>query len=84
MVTIEIAREEKGDAMGPALWVYVVEGVERKPVREVSWFFEDADNVHEAWIGVYVAKQTPDAISGHEKDDLQSYFFTFRGRLCLG
>ena len=77
MVTIEIAREEKGDTLGPALWIYVIEGVERRPIREVSWFFEDADGGPEAWIGLYAAKPNPDTIPGHEKDELDVMFTHF-------
>lgn len=40
------------------LWVYAVEGVERRPLREVTWVFEKEEG--ECWLGVYVAKPTKD------------------------
>ncbi|RPD72934.1 hypothetical protein L226DRAFT_536776 [Lentinus tigrinus ALCF2SS1-7] len=45
-VTIEVRRE--GDELGTSLWVYeVVQGpggeVERRPLREVTWFFGDEE-----------------------------------------
>ncbi|KAI9889548.1 MAG: hypothetical protein M1814_005242 [Vezdaea aestivalis] len=64
-VTIEIEREQKNGELGPGLWVYVIEGVQRKPIREVGWFFEDADKVGDAWVGVYAAKPTADAGTGN-------------------
>lgn len=48
--TVEMAREEDG-----SLWVYLLEGVKRRPLREVTWFFE-GDGEEECWIGVYAAK----------------------------
>ncbi len=54
-VGIEMRREEDG-----SLWIYVrekdVEGGEGlRPVREVTWAFEDEDE-RECWIGVYAAR----------------------------
>ena len=45
-VTIEVRRE--GDELGTSLWVYeIVQGtdgeVERRPLREVTWFFGDEE-----------------------------------------
>jgi uncharacterized protein len=47
---IEMAREEDG-----SLWVYLLQGVKRSPLREVTWFF-DGDGEEECWVGVYAAK----------------------------
>ncbi|KAK9595958.1 hypothetical protein V6Z92_002450 [Aspergillus fumigatus] len=48
--TIEIVREAD-----ESLWVYLVEGVQKSPLREVTWCFEEQENV-ECWVGVYAAK----------------------------
>lgn len=48
--TIEMAREKDG-----SLWVYLLEGVRRSPLREVTWFFE-GDGKEDCWVGVYAAK----------------------------
>jgi hypothetical protein len=37
------------------LWIYLVEGVQKSPLREVTWFFEEQENV-ECWVGVYAAR----------------------------
>jgi len=49
-VTLE-AKNEKG-----ALWIYVVEGVKRVPVREVTWALADGDNT--MWVGIFAARPT--------------------------
>lgn len=48
--TIEMAKEKDG-----SLWVYLVEGVKRSPLRSVTWFF-DGNEDEECWVGVYAAK----------------------------
>jgi regulation of enolase protein 1 (concanavalin A-like superfamily) len=48
--TIEMAREHDG-----SLWVYLIEGVERVPLREVTWAFED-NATAQCWIGAFAAK----------------------------
>lgn len=48
--TIELSKESDG-----SLWVYLLEGVKRSPMREVTWFF-DGSGEDECWIGVYAAK----------------------------
>lgn len=54
-VTVEMVREKDG-----SLWIYVIEGVERKPIREVTWVFEEAEHNgpkdRECWVGAYAAK----------------------------
>jgi regulation of enolase protein 1 (concanavalin A-like superfamily) len=52
--TIEVARESDG-----SLWIYLVEGISRAPIREVTWVFEDEASA-ECWIGPYVAKPAKD------------------------
>ncbi|RAH75777.1 hypothetical protein BO86DRAFT_393990 [Aspergillus japonicus CBS 114.51] len=56
--TLEIVRESDN-----SLWIYLVEGVQKSPLREVTWFFEDT-NVQDLWIGLYAAKPSS------EKEDL--------------
>jgi regulation of enolase protein 1 (concanavalin A-like superfamily) len=48
--TIELVREDDN-----TLWVYLVEGVSRVPLREVTWAFEQEETA-ECWIGAYAAK----------------------------
>ena len=48
--TIEMSKEKDG-----SLWVYLLEGVKRCPLREVTWFF-DGDDTEDCWVGVYAAK----------------------------
>ena len=48
--TIELSKEKDG-----ALWVYLLEGVQRSPLREITWFFEGAES-ESCWVGVYAAK----------------------------
>ncbi|KKK18581.1 hypothetical protein AOCH_006989 [Aspergillus ochraceoroseus] len=48
--TIEINKEQDN-----SLWIYLVEGVQKSPIREVTWVFEEQD-VTDCWIGVYAAK----------------------------
>lgn len=54
-VTVEMGREVDG-----SLWVFVVEGVERRAVREVTWVFEDVGGEgredRECWVGAYAAR----------------------------
>ena len=48
-VTVEMEKGEDG-----SLWVYLIEGVKRVPLREVTWVFEDEDR--ECWVGAYAAR----------------------------
>lgn len=48
--TIELVREEDN-----TLWVYLVEGISRVPLREVTWAFEQEETA-ECWIGSYAAR----------------------------
>jgi uncharacterized protein len=48
--TIEMCKEKDG-----SLWVYLLEGVKRCPLREITWFSE-GDGKEECWVGVYAAK----------------------------
>lgn len=55
--TVEMARE-KG-----SLWIYLIEGIKRTPIREVTWAFENEDDKTECWIGVFAAK--PSKVGGN-------------------
>lgn len=48
--TLEMVKEEDG-----SLWVYLIEGVSKAPIREVTWVFEE-EGVKECWVGVYAAR----------------------------
>lgn len=55
-VTLEFERnKEEG-----TLWIYVVDGEKKIPVREVTWILSEGDE-KECWIGVYAAKPTANA-----------------------
>ncbi|KAJ5150861.1 uncharacterized protein N7482_010113 [Penicillium canariense] len=47
--TIEMVREADN-----SLWIYLVEGVQKSPIREVTWIFHE--DVQEFWVGVYAAR----------------------------
>ncbi|KAG0649173.1 Regulation of enolase 1 [Hyphodiscus hymeniophilus] len=52
-VTLEFERSpEEG-----TLWIYVVDGEKKIPVREVTWILSEGDE-KECWVGVYAAKPT--------------------------
>ena len=72
---MEIEREVVDGQPTSTLWVYVLEGQERRPVREITWVFDgDGDPGNDqAWIGVYAAKPTKD-----EDDDSRALEVTFR------
>lgn len=48
--TLELVKEADN-----SLWIYLVEGVQKSPIREVTWIFEE-QNVKDCWIGLYAAK----------------------------
>ena len=61
-VTIEMERGVIEGEAGNTLWIYVMEGIERKPIREVTWVFaEEKEMEEECWVGAFVAKPTKDA-----------------------
>ncbi|EPS26242.1 hypothetical protein POX_c04707 [Penicillium oxalicum] len=63
--TIEMVREAD-----ESLWIYLVEGVQKAPIREVTWLFKEAD-VTELWVGTYAARP------GQEGGDLSVEFGHF-------
>ncbi|KAL2853437.1 hypothetical protein BJY01DRAFT_232208 [Aspergillus pseudoustus] len=48
--TLEIVREPDD-----SLWIYLVEGVSKSPIREVTWVFAEED-ITDCWIGIYAAR----------------------------
>ncbi|PWY92913.1 hypothetical protein BO70DRAFT_392284 [Aspergillus heteromorphus CBS 117.55] len=48
--TLELVRESDN-----SLWIYLVEGIQKSPLREVTWIFEEPD-VQEFWVGLYAAR----------------------------
>ena len=52
-VTIEIERKEGDDT----LWIYIIDGEKKIPIREVTWALSEA-NVADCWVGVYAAAPT--------------------------
>ncbi|CDM36317.1 hypothetical protein DTO013E5_6774 [Penicillium roqueforti] len=48
--TLELVREEDN-----SLWIYLVEGLQKSPIREVTWIFEQ-ENVEDFWVGIYAAR----------------------------
>jgi len=76
--TIEIARKSGTDGkLSSTLWVYLIEGAERKALREIAWVFENADakgaDVQECWVGLYAAKPTKKEA---RPDEALEVFFT--------
>jgi len=49
-VTLEIER----DPEHKTLWLYVIDGAKKIPMREVTWALSEPEQ--EVWVGVYVAK----------------------------
>jgi regulation of enolase protein 1 (concanavalin A-like superfamily) len=57
-VTLEFERnKEEG-----TLWIYVVDGDKKIPVREVTWILSEGGDDKECWVGVYAAKPTVSAV----------------------
>ncbi|KAJ5506126.1 hypothetical protein N7453_005083 [Penicillium expansum] len=48
--TLELVKEKDN-----SLWIYLVEGLQKSPIREVTWVFEE-ENVKDFWVGVYAAR----------------------------
>ncbi|MCJ1466994.1 hypothetical protein MMC07_005616 [Pseudocyphellaria aurata] len=81
-VTIEMEREVKAGKPTSTLWVYIVDGEKRRPVREVTWVFEGVDDGKgsDCWVGVYAAKPTKD--DDDEKRELQVLFSGVKIETC--
>lgn len=61
-MTVEMEREVVAGTLTSTLWVYMVNGEKRRPVREVTWVFDGIDEGKggDCWVGVYAAKPTKD------------------------
>lgn len=68
-VTMEMEREIVDGKPTSTLWVYVVDGEKRRPIREVTWVFEGVDegNGEDCWVGVYAAKPSKDEDDGNRQ-----------------
>ena len=75
--TIEMERELVDSRLTSTLWVYLVKGNERKPIREVTWVFhpEGDGEDNDCWVGLYAAKPTKDG--GDEDRQLEVVFDWF-------
>ncbi|RAL05094.1 uncharacterized protein BO80DRAFT_176636 [Aspergillus ibericus CBS 121593] len=58
LATLELVKEPDN-----SLWIYLVEGIQKSPLREITWFFEEPD-VQDFWVGLYAARPSK------EGDDL--------------
>lgn len=65
-MTVEMEREVVDGKRTSTLWIYMVDGETRRPVREVTWVFDGVDegNEGDCWVGVYAAKPTKDEDDG--------------------
>lgn len=81
-VTVEMEREVVAETLTSTLWVYMVDGEKRTPVREVTWVFDGVDEGKEGdcWVGVYAAKPTKD--DDDEKRTLEVTFNELRIETC--
>jgi regulation of enolase protein 1 (concanavalin A-like superfamily) len=66
MVTLEMERDAKADT----LWVYVIDGKRRHPIREVTWILSEPDV--QAWVGVYAASPKPPDREASPKQDREA------------
>ncbi|OOF90805.1 hypothetical protein ASPCADRAFT_211758 [Aspergillus carbonarius ITEM 5010] len=48
--TLELVKEADN-----SLWIYLVEGIQKSPLREITWIFEEPD-VQDFWVGLYAAR----------------------------
>ena len=69
-LTIEMEREVSSEGVrGSTLCIYVMEGVQRRAVREVTWVFHEEEEItdEECWVGAYAAKPTQDEDDGRKE-----------------
>lgn len=72
----ELALELERNPLEDTLCIYIVNGTQRVPVREVTWALYDPKGDAECWVGVYVGKPTANA-AGVE-DTLEVSFKDFQ------
>lgn len=56
----EVTMEFERNKQEGTLWIYVIDGEKKVPVREVTWILSEGDD-KECWIGVFAAKPTASA-----------------------
>ncbi len=73
--TIEMEREVETGTRKSSLWIYVIEGGKRRPIREITWVFggHESNKYKACRVGVYAAKQKED-----EDDKARSLTVTFK------
>ncbi|KAF3194646.1 hypothetical protein TWF106_006038 [Orbilia oligospora] len=64
--TIEVERSD--DELGKSLWIYLIKGDKRIPLREVNWIF--AQEHEDVWVDVSAYTARPLAKEGKEKEEL--------------
>ncbi|RVD86943.1 uncharacterized protein DFL_005194 [Arthrobotrys flagrans] len=64
--TIEL--ERSNDELGKSLWIYLIKGDKRIPLREVNWIFAQEDE--DVWVDVSAYAARPLAKEGKEKEEL--------------
>ncbi|KAK6340237.1 hypothetical protein TWF730_002002 [Orbilia blumenaviensis] len=71
--TIEV--ERSSDELGKSLWIYLIKGDKRIPLREVNWIFAEEDE--DVWVDVSAYAARPLAKEGKEKEELIVSFWDF-------
>lgn len=61
-ITLQLERDQEH---GGTLWIYVIDGEKKIPIREVTWFLSEGDE-KELWVGAFVARPT-ETKEGQEK-----------------
>lgn len=73
--TLEIVRDVEQDN---TLWVYLLAGEARVPLREVTWAFEGEPSQEtegaECWVGAYAAQPSSTSSTSSADSDLQVHF----------
>ena len=69
-ITVEIEREDGGK--GTSLWVYLVQGEKRTPIRESTWVFKDEYLGGDLSVGIYAAR--PTKIGGDDQEVFEVSF----------
>ncbi|KAF3925320.1 hypothetical protein ABW20_dc0108462 [Dactylellina cionopaga] len=78
--TIEV--ERSNDELGKSLWIYLVKGEKRIPLREVNWIFAEEEETEEgkmeAWVDVSAYAARPLKKEGKEDEELVVKFWDFK------
>ncbi|KAK6496784.1 hypothetical protein TWF481_001772 [Arthrobotrys musiformis] len=66
--TATIELERSNDELGKSLWIYLIKGDQRIPLREVNWVFAQQDE--DVWVDVSAYAARPLAKKGNEDEEL--------------